>query len=515
MFTSILAIVPPILAILLAIITRQVILSLFVAVYVGAVMVSGGNLWEGFYNTFFEFILPGFEDTDHQRILALTTFCGGFSLLLEKNGGAQAFANAIHNSIGKTARGSQLFAWAAGLFIWFSDSTNPVLVGPVCRGITDKAQVSREKLAYIVDSTTSAVPTLFPISAWGAYIIGLIASFYAESNFSGNPQSDFISAIPFQFYTIGSILMVFIVAMTGWDYGPMKKAEDRARLTGQLYREGASIKKEVKVEELPEGAKPTIWNMLLPVFVLIAFIFIGLAYTGDIKANGFIGSLANGSSLRSLDTAFILASIVAAVMGIATKTFNFKKALNTFIEGCTNMMEVLMILMLAWAIGSVCSACGTAAYIVSVCEGFLTPTTLCVIVFIAACLTSFSTGSSWSVFAIFTPIACSMAAAIGAPIGMAIGVVLSGGIFGDHCSPISDTTVMSSMGSSCDHIDHVNTQLPYALTVAGYSLVGYLICGIMQGGAFVGLAVTLVLICVVSYLLNKFLGRGKDGSTAA
>ena len=490
---TLLAIVPPLLAIVLAVITRQVVLSLFIAVFVGAVMLCGGNLWEGFYSTFFDYILPGFEDTDHQRILALTTFCGGLSLLLEKNGGAQAFANAVSRGAGKTRRGAQVLTWLGGVFVWFSDSTNPVLVGPICRSFTDKVKVSREKLAYIVDSTTAAVPTLFPISAWGAYIIGLIATFYTSTGYTGNPQTDFVAGIPYQYYTIGSILMVLIIAVTGWDYGPMKKAEDRALLTGKLFRDGAEIRREVEQEELPEGAKPSIWNMLVPVIVLLVFIFVGLFYTGDIKTNGIFGALANGSSLRALDTAFILASISAIIMGMITKVWNFKKALSTFIEGCTGMMEVLMILMLAWGIGSICSACGTSTWIVSTCESFLTPTSMCAIIFIAACLTSFSTGSSWSVFAIFIPIAVSLAISIGAPVGMAIGVVLSGGIFGDHCSPISDTTVMSSMGSSCDHIDHVRTQLPYALTVAGSSLVGYIVSGLMKGGAFVGLAITLVL----------------------
>ena len=507
---TLLAIVPPLLAILLAVITRQVVLSLFIAVFVGAVMLCGGNLWEGFYSTFFDYILPGFEDTDHQRILALTTFCGGLSLLLEKNGGAQAFANAVSHGAGKTRRGAQVLTWLGGVFVWFSDSTNPVLVGPICRSFTDKVKVSREKLAYIVDSTTAAVPTLFPISAWGAYIIGLIATFYTSTGYNGNPQVDFASGIPYQYYTIGSILMVLIIAVTGWDYGPMKKAEDRALLTGKLFRDGAEIRREIEQEELPEGAKPSIWNMLVPVIVLLVFIFVGLFYTGDIKTNGFFGALANGSSLRALDTAFILASISAIIMGMISKVWNFKKALSTFIEGCTGMMEVLMILMLAWGIGSICSACGTSTWIVNTCESFLTPTSMCAIIFIAACLTSFSTGSSWSVFAIFIPIAVSLAISIGAPVGMAIGVVLSGGIFGDHCSPISDTTVMSSMGSSCDHIDHVRTQLPYALTVAGSSLVGYIVSGLMNGGAFVGLAITLVLICLVSFLLNKHVGRGKD-----
>ena len=282
---TLLAIVPPLLAIVLAVITRQVVLSLFIAVFVGAVMLCGGNLWEGFYSTFFDYILPGFEDTDHQRILALTTFCGGLSLLLEKNGGAQAFANAVSRGAGKTRRGAQVLTWLGGVFVWFSDSTNPVLVGPICRSFTDKVKVSREKLAYIVDSTTAAVPTLFPISAWGAYIIGLIATFYTSTGYTGNPQTDFVAGIPYQYYTIGSILMVLIIAVTGWDYGPMKKAEDRALLTGKLFRDGAEIRREVEQEELPEGAKPSIWNMLVPVIVLLVFIFVGLFYTGDIKSD--------------------------------------------------------------------------------------------------------------------------------------------------------------------------------------------------------------------------------------
>ena len=228
--------VPPLLAIILAIATRQVILSLFAAVYVGATMLCDGNPWEGLYSTFFDYILPGFEDTDHQRILALTTFCRGFSLLLEKSGGAKAFADRVHKGIGKTRRGAQILTWFGGMFIWFSDSTNPVLLGPICRTITDKVKVSREKLAYMVDSTTAAVPTLFPVSAWGAYIIGLIATFYTDYGYDGDPQSDFISGIPYQYYTIGCVLMVLIIAVTGWDYGPMKKAEGKFVLCSHISK---------------------------------------------------------------------------------------------------------------------------------------------------------------------------------------------------------------------------------------------------------------------------------------
>ena len=198
-YTTLLAVVPPLLAIILAIATRQVILSLFAAVYVGATMLCDGNPWEGLYSTFFDYILPGFEDTDHQRILALNTFCRGFSLLLEKSGGAKSFADRVHKGIGKTRRGAQILTWFGGMFIWFSDSTNPVLLGPICRTITDKVKVSREKLAYMVDSTTAAVPTLFPVSAWGAYIIGLIATFYTDYGYDVDPQTELISVIPYHY----------------------------------------------------------------------------------------------------------------------------------------------------------------------------------------------------------------------------------------------------------------------------------------------------------------------------
>lgn len=508
-YTVILAILPPLLAITLAIITKQVILSLFVAIFAGALMLNFGNPWTALYDAFFTYILPQFEDTDHQRIICFTAFCGGLSVMLEKGGGAKAFADALTRSLIKTRRGGQIATGIGGVAIWFSDSTNPVLVGPIFRPITDKLRISREKLAYIVDSTTAAVPTLFAVSAWGAYIIGLISTFYNDNGISANAQDSFLHSIPFQYYTIGSIIFVFIIAISGWDYGPMKHAEDRARLTGCVISENAEIKAREELE-LPIGAHPTIWNMIIPLISLILLIFAGLAYTGNAKANGFIGSLSEGSSLRSLVIAFLLTAVVSGALSIKTKVMNFKKAVGTFISGCCSMMEIIIIMMLAWGIGGVCKACGTSAFVVMIAENFLTPVTMCAIIFIAGCLVSFSTGSSWSVFAIFIPIAVPMALAIGAPVGMAIGAVLSGGIFGDHCSPISDTTVLSSFGSSCNHIDHVRTQLPYAVTVAVCSLIGYMVVGIIGGAGIIGLIITLFLEMFAAFLLNRKIGRGRD-----
>lgn len=506
---GIVSVIPPILAIVLAMITKQVILSLFIAIFVGATIIAGFNPALGLMDSFSTYILPNLGDSSNAGVLNLCMFCGGLSLLLERGGGAQAFADKLNKSVAKTRKSGQILTWLGGLAIWFSDSTNPVLVGPVFRQITDKLKISREKLAYIVDTTTAAVPTLFPISAWGAYIISIITAYYHEVGYNGNPMTDFVSGIPFQYYTIGCILMVAIIAVLGWDYGPMKKAENRALREGKLFRDGAHIARRDSNYELPEGAKPSILNMVVPLAALIILMFAFFLYTGNVGENGIFGALANASSIPSLVTAFFITAVIAAGFGIKSKVFTPKTAVDTFLSGIYQMFETIIIMTLAWGIGSICKAMGTSDFIVRVSEGFLTPTTMCLVIFIAACFTSFSTGSSWSVFAIFTPIAVSLAIAIEAPVGMAIGCVLSGGIFGDHCSPISDTTVLSSMGSSCDHIDHVTTQLPYALTVAFSALIGYLILGITGDNSFIGLGTTLLFICVISFLMNKFFGKGK------
>ena len=494
---GILSLVPPILAIVLAIVTKKVILSLFVSVWVGATILTGWNPLLGLSDVFVKYALPALGDPSNAGVLNLCMFCGGLSLLLERGGGAEVFARTINQKLAKTKKHGQILAWLGGIAIWFSDSTNPVLIGPVFRPITDKLKISREKLAYIVDSTTSPVPTLFPISAWGAYIISIITKYYQESGYAGNPYNDFVSGIPFQYYTIGAVLMVLLIAITGWDYGPMKKAEDRAEKEGKLFRDGAHLTKPEEKFVLPEGANPTIWNMLIPLISLIIIIFALFLYTGGFPEKPLILALTSAKTIMSLITAFFITAIITGAIGVYTKVYTPSGAIDVFLEGCYNMSETIIIMVLAWAIGSVCKGIGTSAFIVKIAEGFLTPTSMYVIVFIAACFTAFATGTSWGVFAIFTPIAISLALAIDAPVSAAIGVVLSGGIFGDHCSPISDTTVLSSMGSSCDHIDHVTTQLPYALTVAVAAMLGYLVAGITGNNAYIGLATTLISMVVI------------------
>ena len=467
---TLLAIVPPLLAILLAVITRQVVLSLFIAVFVGAVMLCGGNLWEGFYSTFFDYILPGFEDTDHQRILALTTFCGGLSLLLEKNGGAQAFANAVSHGAGKTRRGAQVLTWLGGVFVWFSDSTNPVLVGPICRSFTDKVKVSREKLAYIVDSTTAAVPTLFPISAWGAYIIGLIATFYTSTGYNGNPQVDFAAGIPYQYYTIGSILMVLIIAVTGWDYGPMKKAEERARTTGKVVADGDTpmLSRELDTIKPKEGFKSNlILHFLIPALIVIAVT---------------IGTYVIMGSAKTLE-AFVLAVVYQAIVLLIQKAFNIREMIQVATEGIKSVVSAMLILSMAYCINAISKTLGTSSYVISVTESWMTPVTLLALAFAVCAFMAFFTGTSWGVYAIMIPIVMPLAFNMTGGeatnlVYATIAAVMGGGCFGDHCSPLSDTTILSSLGAGSDHLAHTKTQLPYALTVAVITCIGYTIVGL-------------------------------------
>jgi Na+/H+ antiporter NhaC len=378
-----------------------------------------------------------------------------------------------------------------------------VLVGPIFRPITDRLLISREKLSYIVDSTTAAVPVLLPFTAWGAYVISIIEKEYERLSYTGNPVVDFVAGVPYQYYSIGCLLMVLLIALTGIDYGPMKRAESRAKNEGKVLSDTAKpIRAAIEID-VPAGAAPSVWDMIIPIVVLIVTVFGMFLWTGGFPEKPILAALGGASSMTSLNIAFFAAAIAAIIFTVKSRVFPLSKAIDTFYEGGGSMFQAVLILVLAWSIGSVCKGVGTSDYVVSISRNALTPSSMYLVVFFASCFTAFSTGTSWGVFAIFLPIAIPLAQAIGAPIAPAVGVVLSGGIFGDHCSPISDTTVLSSMGSSADHIDHVATQLPYALTVALCAGIGYLIAGITSG-PFIGLAVTIILMGAAVFSIGRF-----------
>lgn len=493
---GIFSLIPPILAITLAFITKNVLLSLIAAVFVGCTMLAGGNIAVGFVNIFGDYMIPNIADEWNAGVIAMTLFVGCFSVMLERSGGAWAFGEAVKDKI-KTVRQGQIASWVGGLIIFFSDSSNSVILGPIMRTVTDRLKISREKLAYVCDSTASSVPLLLPITGWGALVMGIMKKSLPEGS---NLFSEFIQAVPFNHYTIVIIIMVGVIAVTGWDFGPMRKVELRAKNLGKVYDDDAHIKRQHKFVK-KEGSNPTPWGLVIPIVVLIASLFICMYYTGP-KGDGFMHTISNSNTMLSLTVAFFTASLVGVIMGMCAKTLDFKEAYSVFVDGFQQMIEAIMILIFAWCIGGVTGDVGASGYIVEATRGFMTPGIMFLSLFLTACLTSFATGSSWGSFAIFLPIAIPLAIANGVDVSPAIGAALAGSLFGDHCSPISDSTILASLGAGCDHMAHVTTQIPYAMLAALASLIGYIFAALTQS-AFISLGVSLILMVIFTFIMHK------------
>ena len=502
---GILSLLPPLVAIVMALLTKQVIISLFLGVWIGATMVFGWNPIIGLIETFREYLFQTVGNPYRASVIIMMLLVGAFAAMIEKGGGAHAFVHALKDKV-TTRKQGQLVTWLGGLAIFFSDSSNPVIVGPIFRPITDALKISREKLAYILDSTSAAVPAMLPITAWGAFLIGLIATEFENIGYPDEPFFAFVRSIPFMFYVIGSILLVLIIILRDRDYGPMKKAEQRAYQEGKLLADNANPMMAEEKVEIPAGSNPTVWNMIAPLIVLIVVIFGMFLWTGGFPEKGFVDAIGSGSSMISLVMGFFTASIVGAIMAIRSKVFNFSTAFDAWVGGLRHMLVAVVILVLAKAIGMVAGAVGTSNFIVEMTGSFLTPSLMFVAIFVAASLTAFATGTSWGTFGIFMPIAIPLAIAIGAPIYPAIAAVISGGVFGDHCSPISDTTVLSSIGACSDHIDHVKTQLPYALTGGAAAIVGFIVAG-YSGNAFLSLIISLAVLLGLALLFTSIAGE--------
>ena len=462
---GILSLAPALVAVILAFITREALFSILCGVLVG-LLVSGQDLLFGFTGI----IQSALGNADFIWVIGIEVFIGIMVAFFQKSGAIEAVANKLNEKLHITPRIAQIMGAALGVLVFFSDYFSPLFVGNVMRPITDKAKVSREKLAYIVDSTTAAVPTLFPISAWGAYIIGLIATFYTSTGYNGNPQVDFAAGIPYQYYTIGSILMVLIIAVTGWDYGPMKKAEERARTTGKVVADGSTpmLSRELDNIKPKEGFKSNlILHFLIPAVIVVVI---------------NIGTYVIMGSAKTLE-AFVLAVVYQAIVLLIQKAFNIREMIQVATEGIKSVVSAMLILSLAYCINAISKTLGTSSYVISVTESWMTPVTLLALTFAVCAFMSFFTGTSWGVYAIMIPIAMPLAFNMAGGeatnlVYATIAAVMGGGCFGDHCSPLSDTTILSSLGAGSDHVDHVKTQMPYALTVAVITCIGYIIIGI-------------------------------------
>ncbi|MDO4560883.1 MAG: Na+/H+ antiporter NhaC family protein [bacterium] len=495
---GVVSLLPPIIAVVLAIKTKNVISSLFWAGLVGVFVLCGYNPIQVLPIYIKDYVFEQAKDGYNSSLLVMMVFIGGFVGVVTGSGGAAVFANKVSHFINTRCK-AQLAVWFAGILIFFTDSGNPLILGPAFQPITDKIRVSREKLAWLLDSTASPVCILIPFIGWGIFIMGLM---HKEFEALGLPNTDFatfVKVIPFQFYAIGTLFMIPIVAFFGYEFSAMYKAEERTITTGTpFWPESQPARPAVDINAVHKNATPSM--MLVPLVVLFVCIF------GLLIPHGFPVKPVPGAILRSaLCTGYFLGAMSCILIMVKNKVCTLSESFTMYMKGTKEVTFILMILVLAWVLGSVCKALGTAKFIVGMCHGTIPGFVIPALLFVIGACISFATGSSWGTFAILIPLAIPMSVALNAPMYASIGAVLSGGLFGDHCSPISDTTVLSAIGAACDLIDHVKTQLPYALTVALASAITYLAAGYIESPLLLALALALVFIFIV--IFSKVWGK--------
>jgi Na+/H+ antiporter NhaC len=526
---GLLTLVPPLIAIVLAFITKNVVLSLILGVLSGTLILSISS--EGFAAGIVHGLLDvvsrlvgSLSDPWNAGVIMQCLAIGGMIALISKMGGTKAIAEALAKRA-KSPRSAQIVTWLLGLFVFFDDYANSLIVGPIMRPITDKMKVSREKLSFIVDATAAPVTGLAIISTWVGLELSLIKEGYESIGVQADAVGIFLNTVPFRFYNLFILIFIVLTIYMMREFGSMHDAEMRARTTGKVLRDGATpmLAQDDESLEPKEGIKLKVSNALIPVLVLLIGALAGFYYNGynaimggeDEALKAIIqNSPASFAAIRETfakaDASIVLfqsalaASIVAMIMGVTSKIFTVKEAIDTWVEGVKSLVITAVILILAWSLSSVVKELGTAHFLTNALKGNMPPFLLPTIIFVMASVISFATGTSYGTMSILMPLAIPLAYGINPEYSymiLSISAVLTGAIFGDHCSPISDTTILSSMGTSCDHIDHTKTQMTYALVVAGVSIFfGYL-------PASLGLPIYIVLplgVVVMAVILRIF-----------
>ncbi|MBO5564519.1 MAG: Na+/H+ antiporter NhaC family protein [Lachnospiraceae bacterium] len=472
--STILALLPPVVAITLALITKEVYSSLFIGTAVGALLYAGGNL-ELALNTMLYHPDGGFvvnlTDLSHAGILVFVTILGSMVVLMNKSGSAAAFGKWASTRI-KSKVGAQLATMLLGVLIFVDDGFNCMTVGSVMRPITDRHQVSRAKLAYLIDATAAPICIIAPISSWAAAV-----TFAVPESMQINGFIMFLRTIPYNLYALGTLWMLLWISLFQFDYGKMKEHEDNAA-KGDLFTAGERPYDEQDVSDEVEGAKVS--NLVIPVITLIACCIIGMVYTGGFFSGvSFIDAFADADSARGLVTGSLVALLVTFVLYMWRGVLSFEEFMSALPAGFRSMCAPMIILILSWNLSGMTGLLGAGNYIHDVVNASAASFQMFLpaIVFVVSVFLAFATGTSWGTFTILIPIVCTVFPDAGEMLVISIAACLAGAVCGDHCSPISDTTIMASAGAHCNHVNHVTTQLPYALTVAAVCTVGYLIAG--------------------------------------
>ncbi|UTV28542.1 Na+/H+ antiporter NhaC family protein [Photobacterium atrarenae] len=507
---SSISLLPPLVALGLAILTRRVLLSLGFGVLLGALLLADFSVTAaaGYIGTTAKglFVEDGAINSWNMSIVAFLVLLGMMTALLTLSGGTRAFAEWAQTKI-KSKRGAKLLAAFLGVFIFVDDYFNSLAVGSISRPVTDRFYVSRAKLAYILDSTAAPMCVLMPASSWGAYIITLIGGILVTHGVTEySPLSAFVQLAPMNFYAVFALLLVFVVAWFQLDIGAMKKHELEA-CRGHGFDEGDddSMAKDLNDElEIEESEHGRVGDLVMPIVMLILATFFFMIFTGyqALAADGQAFNLLGAFENTDVGTSLVyggLVGLMASLVPIFRQRLPMGDVARTLWLGAKSMFGAILILLFAWSIGSVISDMATGKYLSTLVQGNLNPMLLPAILFLLAGLMAFSTGTSWGTFGIMLPIAGDLAAAADITLMLPmLGAVLAGSVFGDHCSPISDTTILSSTGARCHHIDHVATQLPYALSVAVVSTIGFLVLGMTSSVAvaFMAALISFILVCL-------------------
>ncbi|KPJ85589.1 MAG: sodium:solute symporter [Gemmatimonas sp. SG8_17] len=464
-----LSILPPVVAIALAIKTKQVYLSLGLFVWLGWTIMSSWNPVTGLIQSVETFV-EQVTAPDNARVLMFSSLIGAMITLTQASGGTDGFVGWIDNrGLAKSRRSVGLLTILVSFGVFLESTFSLLVSGSVARPLFDRCRISREKLAYIIDATCAPKLILIPLNAWGAYIAGLLLAQGVT-----NVNALLAGALVLNFYAILAILLAVTVVVTGWDVGPMKEAERRVAEEGKLLRDGAEpmVSADVTMTQPKQGTPLRASNMVLPISVMVVMVPIVLWITGE-------GNIRSGSGSQAVLWGVIVGLLVAVVGYRVQGIMTLKESTDHVLKGIQGLIPVVIVLSLAFAIGATTRALGTGEFVADLARRSLNPGFVPALVFLLACFIAFSTGTSWGTFAIMIPIVMPMIEVVGLHPALTVAAALGGGIFGDHCSPISDTTIVASMASATDHIDHVRTQLPYALIAAGGATVLFLTFGFL------------------------------------
>ena len=492
-----LSLLPALVAIILSVVTKNVIVSLLTSVYLGSLIINSFKPFTAFVSMISDFMYVKIAEGPNAQTIFMMAIIGGFVALLTSTGAANSFAKSMTNKLNTRAKG-EFSVWLGGLVIWFTDTGNALILGPIFEEILDKLRTSKEKFAYILDITSICDAALIPIIGWGVYSMGLIETELNNLNINDlTSWSVYVGAIPFNFYAILGLIMAGFLAITQFDYGPMLKAQNRAMETGQTMRVGGTpMRKTVSEKYNTDGKEVPVRVMVIPLVIMVVTIFTNLFL------NGFPFEVVPGNMIRaSIAAGFLLATIFLVIMCLVQKVMSFEDCMSNFLSGVSGAGFMAVLLTLAWSLGGISTEMGTAEYILEITESFLSPQMLAAVFFLIACLMSFATGSSWGTMAILIPLAIPMAYKLGVSLSVIVAAVSSGGLFGDSSSPISDTTMLASTGAGGDHMDFFSCMLPYSLTVGIIAFITFIIAGHLASNLII--FVSIVVLMLIIYILHK------------